>query len=145
MTSLPIPRAIPPCRLGPPFWTYLCGRRSFTPWLLFCPPGSRRRLRSFFAYLASILRAERKFDDSRWVAYDRCYCREALSQKNLDWLVPNARLYNEAFTGRARTVPQCNYCLQEDHVAQSCPRNPNRPWFGWLSHGPNNRGLGPSR
>ena len=99
----------------------------------------------FFAYLASILRADRNFDDGRWVAYDRCYRREALAQKNLDWSVPNARLYNEAFTGRARVVPRCNYCLQEDHVAQSCPRNPNRPWFGWLPHGPDNRGLGPSR
>ena len=99
----------------------------------------------FFAYLASILRAERNFDDGRWVAYDRCYRREALAQKNLDWSVPNARLYNEAFTGRARAVPRCSYCLQEDHVSQSCPRNPNRPWFGWLPQGPDNRGAGPSR
>jgi hypothetical protein len=46
--------------------------------------------------------------------------------------VPNARLYNEAFTGHARAVPRCFFCLQEDHLAQYCPRNPNRPWFGWL-------------
>ena len=85
-----------------------------------------------FAYQASIVRAERNFDDRCWVAYDRCYRREALAQKNLNWSVPNARLYNEAFTGRARAVPRCSFCLQEDHVAQSCPRNPNRPWFGWL-------------
>ena len=85
-----------------------------------------------FAYQASIVRAERNFDDRRWVAYDRCYRREALSQKNLDWSVPNARLYNEAFTGRARAVPRCSFCLQEDHISQACPRNPNRPWFGWL-------------
>ena len=85
-----------------------------------------------FAYQASIVRAERNFDDRRWVAYDRCYRREALAQRNLDWSVPNARLYNEAFTGRARAIPRCSFCLQEDHVAQTCPRNPNRPWFGWL-------------
>ena len=85
-----------------------------------------------FAYQASIVRAERNFDDGRWVAYDRCFRREALAQKNLDWSIPNARLYNEAFTGRARTVPRCSFCLQEDHAAQACPRNPNRPWFGWL-------------
>ena len=145
MTSLPIPQAIPPCRLGPPFWTYRCGRRNFAQWQPSCPPGSPRRRRSFFAYLASILRADRNFDDGRWVVYDRCYHREALAQKNLDWSVPNARLYNEAFTGRARAVPRCNYCLQEDHVAQSCLRNPNWPWFGWLPHGPDNRGLEPSR
>ena len=85
-----------------------------------------------FAYQASVVRAERNFDNRRWVAYDRCYRREALAQKNLDWSVPNARLYNEAFTGHARAVPRCSFCLQEDHVSQACPRNPNRPWFGWL-------------
>ena len=89
-----------------------------------------------FAYQASIIRAERNFEDRRWVAYDRCYRREALSQRNLDWSVPNARLYNEAFTGRARAIPRCSFCLQEDHVAQSCPRNPNRPWFGWFPDTP---------
>ena len=51
-----------------------------------------------FAYQASIVTAERNFDDRRWVAYDRCYRREALAQTNLDWSAPNAWLYNEAFT-----------------------------------------------
>ena len=102
-----------------------------------------------FAYQASIVRAERNFDDRRWVSYDRCYRREALALKNLDWSVPNARLYNEAFTGHARAVPRCSFCLQEDHLAQYCPRNPNRPWFGWLgdtslqpSQSPNHQGSG---
>ena len=45
-----------------------------------------------FAYQASIIRAERNFDGRRWVAYDRCYRREALAQKSLDWSTPNARL-----------------------------------------------------
>ena len=85
-----------------------------------------------FAYQASIMRAERNFDGRRWVAYDRCFRREALAQKNLDWSVPNARLYNEAFTGHARSLPRCSFCLQEDHQSQSCPRNPHRPWFGWF-------------
>ena len=78
------------------------------------------------------MRAERNFDGRRWVAYDRCYRREALAQKNLNWSVPNARLYNEAFTGHARMIPRCSFCLQEDHTSQACPRNPNCPWFGWL-------------
>ena len=102
-----------------------------------------------FAYQASIARAERNFDDRRWVSYDRCYRREALAPKNLDWSVPNARLYNEAFTGHARAVPRCSFCLQEDHLAQYCPRNPNRPWFVWLgdtslqpSQSPNHQGSG---
>ena len=80
------------------------------------------------------MRAERNFDGRRWVAYDWCYRREALAQKNLNWSVPNARLYNEAFTGYARSLPRCSFCLGEDHQAQVCPRNPHRPWFGWLQH-----------
>ena len=84
-----------------------------------------------FAYQASIVRAERNFDDRRWVTYDRCYRREALSTKNLDWSVPNLRLYNEAFTGHARAIPRCSFCLQEDHTSQACPRNPSRLWLGW--------------
>ena len=71
-------------------------------------------------------------DSRRWVAYDRCYRREALALKTLDWSVANARLYNEAFTGHARAIPRCSFCLQEDHASQACPRNPNRPWFGWF-------------
>ena len=90
------------------------------------------RAPELFAYQASVLRAERNYDDKRWVAYDRRYRREALAQKDLNWSVTNTRLYNEAFTGRARAIPRCSYCLQEDHVTQFCPRDPNRPWFGWF-------------
>ena len=85
-----------------------------------------------FAYQASINWAERNFDDRRWVTYDCCFRREALAQKSLDWSIPNARLYNEAFTGWARAVSRCTLCLQEDHVAQYCPHNPNRLWPGWF-------------
>ena len=85
-----------------------------------------------FSYQASILRAERNYDDKRWVAYDRRYRQEALVQKDLNWSVTNTRLYNEAFTGRVQAIPCCSYCLQEDHSAQYCPRHPNRPWFGWF-------------
>ena len=85
-----------------------------------------------FAYQASIVRAERNFDDRRWVTYDRCFRREALAAKSLDWSVPNLRLYNEAFTGHAKAIPRCTFCLQEDHASQTCPRNPSRPWFGWV-------------
>lgn len=63
-----------------------------------------------FAYQVSIIWAERNFDDWQWVAYDRCYRREALAQKSLDWSIPNTRLYNEAFTGHAQAIPCCSDC-----------------------------------
>ena len=66
------------------------------------------------------------------MAYDQCYRWEAQAQKNLNWSVPNARLHNEAFTGHAHSLPRCSFCLQKDNQAQACPRNPHRPWFGWL-------------
>ena len=84
-----------------------------------------------FAYQAMIVRAERNYEGKRWVAYDRQFRREALARKDLNWSVSDPRLYNEAFTGRAKAIARCSYCLQDDHVATLCPRNPNRPLFGW--------------
>ena len=82
------------------------------------------------AYQSSIIRAERNYEGKQWVAYDRQYRREALARKDLNWSVPNVRLYNEAFTGRARAIPRCSYCLRDDHTASACPSIPSRP-FPW--------------
>ena len=46
--------------------------------------------------------------------------------------VPDPRLYNEAFTRRVRAIARCSYCLQDDHAAPRCLKNPNRPVFGWF-------------
>ena len=83
-----------------------------------------------FAYQASIVRAEWNYEGKQWVAYDRQYRREACTRKDLNWSVPNLRLYNEAFTGRARLILRCTFCLQDDHSASLCPRNPARPMPG---------------
>ena len=75
-------------------------------------------------YQSSIIRAERNYEGKQWVAYDRQYQREALAWKDLNWSVPNVHLYNEAFTGRARAVPRCSYCLRDYHAASACPSIP---------------------
>lgn len=85
-----------------------------------------------FAYQAQIVRAARNYEGDRWVAYDRQFRREALTRKDLDWSVMNHRLYNEAFTGWARSIARCTICLQDDHKADQCPRNPNHSLLGWL-------------
>ena len=85
-----------------------------------------------FAYQASIIRAERNYEGKRWVVYDRQYRREALARKDLNWSVQDSRLYNEAFTGRAKAIARCNVCLQDDHSASSCPRKPHQPMLAWL-------------
>ena len=54
------------------------------------------------AYQSLIVRAQRNYEGEHWVAYDRQFRREALEKRDLNWSVPDSRLYLEAFTGRAR-------------------------------------------
>ena len=63
--------------------------------------------------------------------YDCQFRREALARKDLNWSVMDTRLYSEAFTGRARVIPRCQFCLQDDHSTSYCPRNPDHPWQEW--------------
>ena len=86
--------------------------------------------------VSMIIRAERNYEAGRWVAYDRQFRRAALARRDLDWSVSDPRLYNEAFTGRARAIPRCHFCLQDDHTSRSCPRNPEQPWLGWYPQSP---------
>ena len=89
------------------------------------PRQGRRALR-----LPGVHRPRReKLEGKRWVAYDRQYHRQALARQDLNWSVADPRLYNEAFTGRARSIARCSFC---DHAAGQCPRNPHRPIFGWF-------------
>jgi hypothetical protein len=85
-----------------------------------------------WAYQTTILRAAHNYEGSNWVAYNRQFRRDMLARKDLNWSSPNARLYNEAFTGRAKTIPRCPYCLCEDHAGASCPHNPNPMMVGWF-------------
>ena len=85
-----------------------------------------------FAYQAQIIWAERNYEPGRWVSYNCQFQREALARKDLNWSVTDTRLYSEAFTGRAQAIPRCSFCLQDDHTGPYCPKNPDRPWLGWL-------------
>ena len=67
------------------------------------------KVSEFWAYQASILRAAKNFEGLAWAVYDRQYQREALACHDLNWSACNAHLYNEAFTGQAKTVPRCQY------------------------------------
>ena len=46
---------------------------------------------------------------------------------SLVWGVVDAILYNEAFAGRAKTVPRCRYCLADTHPSPDCMHAPH-PW-----------------
>ena len=69
------------------------------------------------------MRAERNYEGKRWVSYDRQFRREALARRDLNWSVTDPRLYNEAFTGWARAIARCSYCLQDAR----CPQEPQLP------------------
>ena len=78
----------------------------------------------FMAYQRSIVRASRIFEGNAWVVYDRCYRRRAALTKDLNWSKQHTDLYNEAFTGRARSIPRCGHCLSENHSVADCPDSP---------------------
>ena len=88
-----------------------------------------------WSYQTSIVKAAHTYEGSNWVSYDRQYRRDMLAKKDLNWSVPNNRLFSEAFTGRARSIPRCPHCFSEDHTSAVCPFNPTPPAFGWF-HSP---------
>ena len=85
-----------------------------------------------WAYQTTILKAANNYEGGNWVAYDRQYRRDMLARQDLNWSIPNTRLYNEAFTGRAKIIPRCPHCLSEDHTRTNCPHSPNPVLVGWL-------------
>ncbi|KAL5502321.1 hypothetical protein EMCRGX_G009074 [Ephydatia muelleri] len=104
---------------------YLTSRYGWRDSLGWHPSSHRNTRQKLQKCQSSIIRAARNFDGTSWVAYDRQFRREAMARKDLNWSVTNARLYSEAFTGRARALPRCRYCLSETHELRACPVNPD--------------------
>ena len=75
------------------------------------------------AYL-QVVRASRNFEGSAWALYDAAYRRQAANNQSLDWVIPDLALYNEAFTGRARVIPRCQFCLSDSHSSHDCTFGP---------------------
>ena len=78
----------------------------------------------FMGYLRTIVRASRNFEGTAWASYDAAYHRQAANRHSLDWATIDPTIYNEAFTGRARPLPRCRYCLAETHEARDCQYAP---------------------
>ena len=66
----------------------------------------------------------------------------SLVRKDLNWSFPNSRLLNETFTGCARAIPRCIFCLQDDHSTSTCTINPNRPAPWDVSYWPAQTAMG---
>ena len=78
-------------------------------------------------YLKTIVKAHRSFAGEGWVTYDSCYRRKAAITKSLDWGQVDFTLYNETFTGRAKIIALCKFCLSEHHISSECAFAPDMP------------------
>ena len=78
-----------------------------------------------FAYMRTIVRASRTFESTAWASYDVAYRQQAANRGSLDWGVLDSGLYNDAFTGRAKAIPRCTYCLADTHHSRECPDAPD--------------------
>ena len=81
----------------------------------------------FMVYQCTIIRTHRRFVGDRWVIYDASYRRSAAHRKSLDWGIKDQDLYSETFTGRAKAIACCSYCLSELHRTAECPHAPQIP------------------
>lgn len=93
----------------------------------------------FMAYQQTIIRAARNFEGTAWVTYDMCYRRKAARCKSLCWSRIDSTLYHEAFTGRARPLARCAYCLSTNHTSHQCEFAPR---ITTKQSGPEGKGLG---
>ena len=48
-----------------------------------------------------------------WASYHMAFRHQAAKRGSLDWGIVDAALYNEAFTGQAKQIPRCRYCLAD--------------------------------
>lgn len=76
------------------------------------------------SYQEIIIKVDQNFEGKVWVEYDRCYRRQVVATKSLGWAKIDTALNKEAFTGRARSVPRCNFCLSLDYSDHDCPACP---------------------
>ena len=76
------------------------------------------------AYLWTIVSTSRNFEGSAWALYDAAYRRQAANKRSLDLAIPDPALYNEVFTGRARVIPRCQFCLSDSHSSHDCTFGP---------------------
>jgi hypothetical protein len=99
----------------------------------------------FKVYMRTIVRASRNFEGAAWASYDAAYRRQAANKQSLDWATIDPTIYNEAFTGRARLVPRCCYCLADTHEARECQYAPREEPPPAKQQRSNAWGAGPSQ
>ena len=74
----------------------------------------------FMGYLRTIARASRNFEGAAWASYDEAFRRQAANRNSLDWGMIDLTIYNEAFIGTAKLMPQCRYSLADTQETREC-------------------------
>ena len=78
------------------------------------------------SYLRTIVHAQCTFSGEGWVTYDLAYRRQAAILKTLNWSQIDFNRYKEIFTGRAKPLPRCRYCMSP-HRSEECRYAPEPP------------------
>ena len=73
------------------------------------------------AYICTIIRTEKDFEDNAWQNYDTAYRRQAALTKSLEWGNIEPTLYSMAVTGHSKRRERCTYCSSPDHCTHACP------------------------
>ena len=79
------------------------------------------------AYLRLIAKASRNYEDKAWVAYDTAFRRQAANLNSLDWGTIDPVMYNETFSGKAKPISRCSFCVVDTHSREECAYAPK----GW--------------
>ena len=117
--------AAPRTLVGAPCWTSHYGRSASQH----MPPSWQRPTlqnpaTSGPTYMRTVVNASRNYEGSAWAAFDAAYHRWAASRRSLNWSVFDASLYGQAFTGRSRSIPRCQFCMEDSHLSRACPFAP---------------------
>ena len=78
-------------------------------------------VRELMAYMATIVKCSRDFEEIAWALYNRAYRRQMAQTKDLRWSWLNPTLFSLCFAGKARRNIVCLHCLSDNHVSDSCP------------------------
>ena len=88
-----------------------------------------------WAYQTTILHAAHAYKGANWVAYDRLFRREMCAKKDLNWSVPNLRLYSQVSWGGQSAASSARTALPRTMQRQPVHTTPTpHSWGGSRAH-----------
>ena len=78
------------------------------------------RVPDLLGYLVHMIKASLKFEGPSLANYDNTFRRQAAVMGNQNWSSLNSSLFLMCFTGKGKSSPKCDICLEVGHVG-TCP------------------------